>query len=169
MSGTDWRARRFRQIVERAEFGPRRAEGFGMMTKSILLVAITGLLFSCQSDKNTTAETRKETVEEAADRAARAAKEEAAEAKAALAKRLDQLDAEIDNLEARAKKATAKSRAKLNAEAKELRADATRLRGRMSTWDDKVVAGARTAKEEVEEGLQKTEAAIKKLVADLKD
>ena len=78
-------------------------------------------------------------------------------------------ESEIDNLEARAKKATAKTRTKLNAEAKELRADAARLRGRMSTWDDKVAAGARTAKNEVEEGLEKTEAAIKKLVKDLKD
>ena len=54
--------------------------------------------------------TRTESLEEAADKAARAIKEEAAEAKATLAKRLDQLDAEIDSLEARAKKATAKSR-----------------------------------------------------------
>ena len=140
-----------------------------MPTKTILLVAMTGLLFSCQSERKTTGETRTESVEEATERAARAAKAEAAEAKVALAKRLDQLDAEIDNLEARAKKATAKTRTKLNAEAKELRAYAARLRGRMSTWDDKVAAGARTAKNEVEEGLEKTEAAIQKLVKDLKD
>ena len=140
-----------------------------MPTKPILLIAITGLLFSCQAERNTTSETRTETVEAAADRAARVVKQEAAEAKVALAKRLDQLDAEIDNLEAKAKKATAKSRAKLDAEAKELRAEASRLRARMSTWDDKVASGWRTAKSEVEDGLQKTEAAIKKLVADLKD
>jgi uncharacterized protein YicC (UPF0701 family) len=141
----------------------------GMPTKTILLVAMTGLLFSCQPERKTTTETRTESVEEATERAARAARAEAAEAKVALAKRLDQLDAEIDNLETKAKKATAKTRAKLSAEAKELRADAARLRGSMSTWDEKVAAGARTAKNEVEEDLQKTEAAIKKLAADLKD
>ena len=141
----------------------------GMPTKTILLVAMTGLLFSCQPERKTTAENRTERVEALTDRAERAAKEETAEAKAALTKRLDQLDAEIDNLEAKAKKASAKTRDKLNAEAKELRAEASRLRGRMSTWDDKVAASARTAKNEVEEGLRKTEAAIKKLAADLKD
>ncbi len=140
-----------------------------MTTKLILLVAMTGVLFSCQSEKKTTAETRTESLEEAADKAARAIKEEAAEAKATLAKRLDQLDAEIDSLEARAKKATAKSRARLNAEAKELRAEATRLRGRMSTWDDKIASAWRTTKNEVEDGLKKTEAAMKKIVEDIKD
>jgi len=140
-----------------------------MTTKPLLLVAIAGLLLSCQPESNKPAETRTETVQEAADRAARAVKEEAAEAKVVLVKRLDQLDAEIEKLEARAKKATAKTRAKLNAEAKELRAEASRLRSRMSTWDDKVASGWRTAKNEVEEGLQKSEDAVKKLFADLKD
>ena len=140
-----------------------------MKTKLILVAAMAGLLFNCQSEKKTTAETRTEAVEEAADKAAREMKVEAAEAKAALARRLDLLDAEIDSLEARAKKASAKSKAKLNAEAKELRAEAARLRGRMSTWDDQVASGWRTVKNEVEEGLAKTESAMKKLVADIKD
>jgi|GEM_PF-3416739 len=140
-----------------------------MTTKLILLVAMTGVLFSCQSENKTTAETRSESVEEAADKAARAIKEEAAEAKAALAKRLDQLDAEIDRLEERAKKATAKSRARLNAEAKKMRVEATRLRGRMSTWDDKIASAWRTTKSEVEDGLKKTEAAMKQLVEDIKN
>lgn len=139
-----------------------------MKNKLILLVAMTGVLFSCQSDKTTT-QTRTDAAQEEAAKAEREMREEAAEAKSALTRRLDQLDAEVDSLEARAKKATAKNRAKLNNEAKELRAEAARLRGRMSTWDDKTASGWRTAKNEVEEGLDKTEAAIKRLVEDIKN
>ncbi len=151
------------------EFGPQRAKGKVMTIKLILLVAMTGMLFSCQSERKTAVERRTDSVEEGADRAARALREEAAEAKATLAKRLDQLDAEIDSLEARAKKATAKNRARLNNEAKEMRAEATRLRGRMSTWDDKMTAAWRTTKSEVEDGVKKTESAMKRLVDDIKD
>ncbi len=107
------------------------------------------------------------TADEARD-AAKAAREEAEAAWKTLSKRLDDLDSEVEKLDKRAEKASAKTRAKLEAQAREMRADARKLRERMSTWDDKVDSAWRSAKREVEEGLDKTENAIKNLVEDIK-
>lgn len=136
-----------------------------MLTKLLFTSALLAALTGCQSKP----ETRTETVREAADKTATAVKEEAEAAKVSLNRRLDQLDEQIEKLEAKAKKATAKSKAKMNEQAQEMRADAAKLRARMSTWDDKVESAWRTAKRETEEGLDKTEAAIKKFFDNDKD
>jgi hypothetical protein len=54
-------------------------------------------------------------------------------------------------------------------EAREMRAEAKKLRDRMSTWDEKTESAWRTTKREVEEGLDKTENAVKNFFRDLKD
>jgi len=99
----------------------------------------------------------------------RAAQKEAETARGKIAARLDQLDSEIERVERKADKATGKAKAKLKEQSQELRADARRLRDRMSTWDDKVESAWKTTKREVEEGLDKTENAIKNLVDDVKN
>jgi predicted nuclease with TOPRIM domain len=133
-----------------------------MKAQLILTATIATLLSACSSETKPTVEARTEAVREDI-------REEAAKAKAALSKRLDQLDEEVDKLEAKAKKASAKAKAKLNEEARDMRAESKRLRARMSTWDDKVESAWKTAKREIEEGLDKTESTFKKIWADIKD
>jgi uncharacterized protein YicC (UPF0701 family) len=133
-----------------------------MKAQLILTATIATLLSACSSEPKPTIETRTEAVREDV-------KEEAARAKAAISRRLDQLDEEVDKLEARAKKASAKTKAKLNEESRDMRAEAKRLRAKMSTWDDKAESAWKTAKLEIEEGLDKTESTFKKIWADIKD
>ncbi len=123
---------------------------------------------ACQPQRTVETERPATRAADEASAAARAAREEAEQARKALSRRLDDLDTEVEKLDKRAEKASAKTRAKLEAQAREMRADARRLRDRMSTWDDKVDSTWRSAKREVEEGLDKTESAIKNLVDDIK-
>lgn len=101
--------------------------------------------------------------------AAREAQREAERAREILAKRLDQLDEQVAKVEARADKATGKAKANLEKQSAEMRLEARRLRDRMSTWDDKMESAWRTSKREVEEGLDKAENAVRKLVDDIKN
>jgi colicin import membrane protein len=140
-----------------------------MKAQLILTATIATLLSACSSEPKPTMEARTEAAREEADKAAREAREEARRAKEALSRRLDQLDEEIDRLEAKAKKASAKTKAKLNEEARDMRVEAKKLRARMSTWDDKAESAWKTAKREIEEGLDKTESTFKKIWADIKD
>lgn len=82
--------------------------------------------------------------------------------------RLDDLDRRVDDLAERAEKASSKTRSKLEQQARELRAEAKHLRNRMSTWDDGAKSSWRSAKLEIEQGLEKTENAIKKTIEDIK-
>jgi predicted nuclease with TOPRIM domain len=131
----------------------------------MVVAAILAACAGCGSKPPTaTDRTREERAETARD-----AQKAAERARETLSKRLDELDNEIDKVEQRAKKATGKAKARLEEQGRELRADARKLRARMSTWDDKAESAWRTAKREVEEGLEKTQNAIKKLVDDIKD
>ncbi len=132
------------------------------------LFAVAGLLaasIGCQSDRKADLDRGRE---EATD-AVRAAQREAETARDRIAARLDRLDSEIERVEKKADKATGKAKAKLKEQSQELRADARRLRDRMSTWDDKVETAWKSTKREVEEGLDKTEDTIKKLVDEVKN
>lgn len=133
-----------------------------MKAQWILTATIATLLSACSSEPKPTMEAKTEAAREDV-------KEEAAKAKAAISKRLDQLDEEIDKLDAKAQKASAKAKAKIKEEARDLRVEAKRLRGKMSTWDDKAESAWKTAKREIEEGLDKTESTFKKIWADIKD
>lgn len=135
-----------------------------MSTKFILVTAIAGMLWSCQSQQTAKSETAPETTAEAA----REARLETEKAKAALAKRINQLDAQIDEFEADVKKSSKKTKVKLTEKVRELRAEAKKLRDHMSTWDDKAESAWHTTKREVENGLDKAESEIKEFVNDLK-
>jgi chromosome segregation ATPase len=131
------------------------------------LFVCTGFLaacIACQSDRADLERSREESTE-----TAKAARKEAERARDALARRLDHLDSEIEKLEKKADKATGKAKAKLREQSQELRADSRKLRDRMTTWDDKVESAWRTTRREVEEGIDKTENAIKNLVDDVKN
>ena len=103
------------------------------------------------------------------ERARIEAKEAATATRKALAKRLEILDRDIEKLEERTRKASAKTKVKLEENTRDLRAEARRLRDRMSGWDDKADSAWRDIKREVEEGLDKTERAIKKFVDEIKN
>ena len=133
----------------------------GMTRKLILVAAVLGASLACQSPQADTPR------EKAADVSA-AAQREAERDRAAINKRLDQLDSEVDRLDSKAENATGKAKAKLKEQARDMRTEARKLRDRMSTWDDKVESSWRTAKREVEQGLDKTEDAFKKLADDIK-
>ncbi|MBS1833673.1 MAG: hypothetical protein JST65_13220 [Acidobacteria bacterium] len=115
---------------------------------------------SSETQNSPTVEKAKQDAREAADKAAA----EAREAKAAISRRIDQLDAKADELAEKSKKAGAKAKARMEKEGRELKEEAKRLRDKMSTWDDKADSAWRATKREVEEGLDKTEAALKKMV-----
>ncbi|BDC48782.1 hypothetical protein F183_A10980 [Bryobacterales bacterium F-183] len=126
---------------------------------------LAGFAAGCTtSDRTTTNSPTVERAKQEADDAAKRAEIEAREAKAAINRRIDQLDEKADELAEKSKKATAKARAKMQREGEELKVEAKRLRAQMSTWDDKADSAWRTTKREVEEALDKTEAALKKMV-----
>lgn len=129
---------------------------------------VIALLFvvGCSTDKPATTTER---AKEEATEAARAVEREAAEARAAIARRLDKLDSDVDSLEARAGKTKGKAKAEMEKQAREMKAEARRLRDRMSTWDDKAESAWRATKREMEEGLDKTEIALKKMVDEIKN
>jgi hypothetical protein len=140
-----------------------------MATKLVLGWAITVILIGCSPETSSRAERRTEAVREDADRAGRAAKEEAERARVALSRRLDQLDEDLAKLDSKARKASAKARVKINEQAREMRAEAKQLRARMSTWDDKAESAWRTAKREMEQGLERAERSVRRFVNDTKD
>jgi len=136
-----------------------------MTSKMFLCAGLLVASIGCQSDRNAELDRARE---EATD-AARAVRKEAELARDAIAARLDHLDSEIERIEKKADGSAAKAKANLRQQSKELRAEARRLRDRMSTWDDKVESAWKATKREVEEGLDKAEGAIRKLVDDVKN
>jgi phage host-nuclease inhibitor protein Gam len=139
-----------------------------MNHKCLALLAVLTIGLACQPQRTVETERPAARAADEARAAADAMREEAEQARQTLSKRLDDLDRELDKLDERAERASAKTRAKLKAQAREMRADARKLRDRMSTWDDKAESGWRSAKREVEEGLDKTGNAIKGLIDDIK-
>jgi len=141
-------------------------KGLNMNTHLFVVTGLLAMSIGCTSPESTRA-TGAAPSEPSAT--AQAIERDAEAARVALSKRLDQLDADIERVEARAKKASNKTKARLEEQGREMRAEARRLRDRMSTWDDKAESAWRTSKREIEEGLDKTEDAFKKLWADIKD
>lgn len=143
----------------------RNLQGDRIMVKLVAaVIAATGI--GCQSQVAREPGPQAETARSDAKEASRDWQREAGNVRAKLSKRLEALERDLVKLESKAKKASAKTQASMEKTARELRADARRLRHRMSTWDDKAESTWRSVKREVEEGLEKTERAVKKIFDD---
>lgn len=128
------------------------------MTQNIFLISAVTLMMSCQSSQTGTSPATN--ADPAAEMATK--KELATEPRIQAAKRLDQLDAQIESW-GQMLGGGEEAQAERRAQAVQLRAEAKRLREQMGTLDDKGGTGGRNLSREVEDGLQRVEETMKRL------
>jgi len=131
-----------------------------MMTKTVLLITAATLMVSCQSETRQTQTSPATRADPAAEMATK--KEMATEPRAEAAKRLNQLDAQIEWW-AQMMGGGEKEQTQRRAQAVEMRVEAKRLRDQMGGWEDKGDSGGPILSREVEEGLERMEARMQRL------